>query len=134
MKGEGGMGKGSYITDEERKKCQKVAEAFEEVYERTDIAVIDAGKYGFVKLQYYKLPVGFDSAVTYRNSESLFNDLWFDWMYDRLLATVQGTPLVDLDYKEIYKRLPKEKQEEIIARRDYFREMSGVELSRKGNL
>ena len=40
MKGEGGMGKGSYITDEERKKCQKVAEAFEELYERTDIAVI----------------------------------------------------------------------------------------------
>ena len=80
MKGEGGMGKGRYITDEERKKCQKVAEAFEELYERTDIAVIDVGKYGFVKLQYYKLPVGFDTAVTYRNSESLFNDLWFDWI------------------------------------------------------
>ena len=114
MKGEGGMGKGRYITDEERKKCQKVAEAFEELYERTDIAVIDVGKYGFVKLQYYKLPVGFDTAVTYRNSESLFNDLWFDWMYDQLLTTVLGTPLVDLDYKEIYKRLPKEKQEEIM--------------------
>ena len=36
---------------------------------------------------------------------SLFNDLWFDWMYDQLLTTVLGTPLVDLDYKEIYNNI-----------------------------
>lgn len=40
-----------YITDEERKKCQNVAEAFRELYELTDVVVVDAGKYGFVKLQ-----------------------------------------------------------------------------------
>ncbi|MCI8923999.1 MAG: hypothetical protein HFI45_08410 [Lachnospiraceae bacterium] len=47
------MGEGTYITDEEREKCRKVADAFGELYEVTDIAVVDAGKYGFVKLQYY---------------------------------------------------------------------------------
>ena len=40
-----------YITDEERKKCQNVAEAFREFYELKDVVVVDAGKYGFVKLQ-----------------------------------------------------------------------------------
>lgn len=123
-----------YITDKERVKCRKVAEAFEELYGRTDIAVVDAGKYGFVKLQYYKLPVGFDVAVTYRNSRLLFDDLWDDWLYDQLLTPVMGTPLADLDYKELFKRLPKEKQEEIMAKRDYFKEMSRVELSREGDL
>ena len=40
-----------YITEEERKKCQNVADAFRELYELTDVVVVDAGKYGFVKLQ-----------------------------------------------------------------------------------
>ena len=45
------MGEEVYITDEERKKCQNVAEAFWKFYELTDVVVVDAGKYGFVKLQ-----------------------------------------------------------------------------------
>lgn len=39
-----------YITDEERKKCRKVAEAFTEMYEQEDMLVLEAGKYGFIKL------------------------------------------------------------------------------------
>ena len=44
------MGKEVYITDEERKKCRNVADAFRELYELTDVVVVDAGKYGLVKL------------------------------------------------------------------------------------
>lgn len=43
-----------YITDEEREKGRKVIDAFAELYELTDVVVLDAGKYGFVKLQYYR--------------------------------------------------------------------------------
>lgn len=43
-----------YITDSEREKCRNVADAFAELYEIENILVVDAGRYGFVKLQYYR--------------------------------------------------------------------------------
>ena len=118
------MGTKLYITDEKRKKCRKVVESFKELYERTDVIALDAGKYGFVKLQYYKLPAGFDAVATYRNSESLFNDLWDEWLCDQLLTLVQGTPTENLDYKEIFMCLPEEKQKELMAKKRYFEERS----------
>ena len=44
--------KQTYITDGEREKCQKVVDAFSELFENEDLTVINAGKYGFIKLQY----------------------------------------------------------------------------------
>lgn len=44
--------KEKYITDDEREKCRKVSNAFAELYEIENILVVDAGRYGFVKLQY----------------------------------------------------------------------------------
>ena len=54
--------KEKYITDDEREKCRKVADAFAELYEIENILVVDAGRYGFVKLQYYRQPKGFEDA------------------------------------------------------------------------
>ena len=118
------MGEEVYITDEERKKCQNVAEAFREFYELTDVVVVDAGKYGFVKLQQYKLPAGFDSLVTYTDSQTMFDDLWEDWLYEQLLTPVLGTPVAEFEYEDIFKCLPKEKQKELMAKRIYFKEKS----------
>lgn len=98
-----------YITDEERKKCRKVADAFAELYEITDVVVMDVGKYGFVKLQYYKLPRGFDTVTTFRDSKSLFDDLWEEWLYDQLLTYALDTPIANFDYEDIFKCLLKEK-------------------------
>ena len=52
------MEKQVYITEEERAKCQKVADAFAELYEIENILVVDAGRYGYVKLQYYSHHMG----------------------------------------------------------------------------
>lgn len=38
--------KQTYITDEEKEKCQKVVDAFAELFENEDLAVVNAGKYG----------------------------------------------------------------------------------------
>lgn len=134
MKGEGDMENEVYITSEEREKCRRVADAFAELYELTDTVVVDAGRYGFAKLQYYKLPVGFDTVVTYRDSETMFNDLWDDWLSDQMLAFAIGTPIEEFEYEDIFKCLPKEKQEELMAKRIHFKEKSGIELSGEGNL
>lgn len=125
------MGKEVYITDEEKEKCQKVADAFEELYKQTDIIVINAGKYGFVKLQYYKPLVGFDSVITYTDSQTMFNDLWDDWLYDQLLTPVLETSIAEFEYEDIFKCLPKERQEELMAKREYFRERSEGSFDRE---
>lgn len=70
------MEKQVYITEEEQEKCQKVADAFAELYEMENIVVLDVGRYGFVKLQYYKPPQGFEDAITFTDSVALFEDLW----------------------------------------------------------
>ena len=54
------MEKQVYIAEEERVKFQKVVDAFMELYERENILVIDAGRYGFVGLKYYKSSHGFE--------------------------------------------------------------------------
>ena len=64
--------KEKYITDDEREKCRKVADAFAELYEIENILVVDAGRYGFVKLQYYRPPQGFEDAITFTDSRSMF--------------------------------------------------------------
>ena len=76
--------KEKYITDGEREKCRKVADAFAEMYEIENILVVDAGRYGFVKLQYYRPPQGFEDAITFTDSASLFDNLCEEWL-DRQL-------------------------------------------------
>lgn len=44
---------------------------------------------------------------------------------------VMGTPAAELDYEEIFKRLPKEQQEELMVKRIYFKEKSGGESDRE---
>lgn len=74
-----------YITDEEREKCRRVADAYSE----------------------------------------LFNELWRIWYEYQVLTPVLGTPLAELDYEEIFKCLPKGKQEEIMEKQDYFKKRAG---------
>ena len=118
-----------HITDEESINCQKVADAFTELYENEDIVVLNAGRYGFVGLQYYKSPVGFEEVMTYTDSRSLFDDLWEEWLVTQLLKWAAGTPIADMDNEDIFKCLPKEKQEEFIERRLSFAEKAGIEIT-----
>lgn len=76
--------KEKYITDDEREKCRKVAYAFAEPYEIENILVVDAGRYGFVKLQYYRPPQGFEDAITFTDSRSMFENLWEEWLDTQL--------------------------------------------------
>ena len=64
-----------YITEEERAKCQKVADAFAELYELTDVVVVDVGRYGFVMLKYYAPLHGFEEDAIFTDSRALFEGL-----------------------------------------------------------
>ena len=116
----------SYISEEEREKCRRVADAFAELYDLTDTIVVDARKYGFVKLQYYREPYGFEILLTFTDSRKLFEDLWQSWFEEQILAQVEGTCLEELEYEEIFARLPEEKQNEIMSKKDWFEVKSGI--------
>lgn len=114
-----------YITQEQREKCRKVADAFAELYGLADVMVADAGRFGFVRLQWFSEGEGFDSAAVYSDSAELFEELWRIWYEHEVLTPVLGTPLSELDYDEIFKALPKERQEEIQGKKDYFLALCG---------
>ena len=121
------MEKKSYITVEEQKKCRKVADAFAEL-EDVDIVVVDAGRYGFVKLQYYTPPTGFENDFTFTNSIKLFDDLWEEWLHTQLIMLAKEMKIDDVDYDDIFKRLPEEKQNELMGRKQIFAETAGIEI------
>ena len=109
-----------FITEEQRAKCRKVADAFAELYELTDVMVADAGRFGFVRLQWFSEGEGFDSAMAFSDCLELFEELWRIWYEQEVLTPVLGTPLAELDYDEIFQTLSKDRQEEILEKKRYF--------------
>ena len=109
-----------FITEEQRAKCRKVADAFAELYEMTDVMVADAGRFGFVRLQWFSEGEGFDSAMAFSDSAELFEELWRIWYEHEVLTPVLGTPLAELDYDEIFQTLSKDRQEDILKKKAYF--------------
>lgn len=116
-----------YITETEHAKCKSVADAFAELYEESDIVVLDAGRYGFVELQYFRAKSGFNSNTVFDNSMELFEELWENWMDVQLMKIAEGTPMVEMDYEDIYKCLPEEKQIELMDKRKFFASKAGID-------
>ena len=122
------MEKKIYITEEERAKCQRVADAFAELYDMADIVVADVGRYGFVVLKYYKTPHGFEDTITFTDSVALFEGLWEEWLNTKLYLLAKGTPMLEKGYKGIFESLSKEKQSELIVRKANFAKVAGIYL------
>ena len=122
------MEKKIYITEEERAKCQKVADAFAELYEMKNIMMIDVGRYGFVELKYYKPPHRFEDAITFTDSVALFENLWEEWLNTKLYLMAKGTPLLEKGYKGVFESLSEEKQSKFIVRKADFSKSAGIYL------
>ena len=122
------MEKQVYITEEEREKCQKVADAFAELYEMADIVVVDVGRYGFVMLIYYTPPHGFEEDATFTDSRALFDALWQEWFNTTLYLTSKKMQLDNILYEGVFNCLSKEKQSELIGRKADFAKKAGISL------
>ena len=119
------MEKKVYITEEEQVKCQKVVDAFAELYDMADIVVVDVGRYGFVMLKYYTPSHGFEEDETFTDSKALFESLWQEWLDMKLYLMAQGTPLLEKGYKGVFESLSKEKQSELIGQKADLAERAG---------
>ena len=120
-----GKKKRVYITKTERKKCQKVQRAFKELYEMEDILVLDAAKYGFIKLHYYE-DYNFDINMIFTDSKKLSRDLWEEWRNLQLIAMAKEPLSAGMGYKQIFLLLPKRKQNKIIRKKRYFQRKAGI--------
>lgn len=116
------MEKTVYITEDEREKCRNIIDTFAELIEGEDMAVLDAGKYGFVKLRYYNPKEGFDMVETFVNSEELFDNLWEEWLNVQLYSFVKGTPMIEMGHEDIFDNLPPKEQKRLLNMRHYFEE------------
>lgn len=122
------MDKQIYITEEEREKCQKVVDAFAELYEMENVVVIDAGRYDSVELKYYKPPHGFEEDATFTDSRALFEELWQEWRNTKLYLLAKDTPLLEKGYEGIFENLTDEKQAAITERKAIFAKQAGISL------
>jgi hypothetical protein len=120
------MKKQVYITEEEHDKCQKIADAFGELYELEDVVVLDAGEYGFVKLQDYTKRNGFENVVTYTDSKTMFDDLWNTWLDVKMYLIARDSSVIEKVYTEVYNRLIQEQKDEVMAKKDEFAEKAGI--------
>jgi len=125
-----GMERRVYITKEEREKCRRVIDAFTELYkmENEDMLVVDAGRYGFVKLHCYTPSYGFEELDTYTDSRSLFEGIWDEWLNLNLFLIGMEMQLDDIVGEEVFNTLPKEKQSELIGRKADFAQKAGISL------
>lgn len=111
-----------YITAQEAAECKRVVSAFNELYDQTDILVINTGKHGFVLLKYDNYMAGYFNIATYTDSTDLFGALWSEWVKEELLSLALDTPLIDLDYEDIFAALPEKEKRKIYNKKRYFRQ------------
>ena len=105
-----------------------MVDAFAELYEIENIVVLDAGRYGFIELKYYKPPHGLEDAKTFTDSVALFEELWEEWLNTKLYLIAKGTSLLEKGYKGVFGSLPEEKQSELIVRKAVFAKTAEIYL------
>ena len=105
-----------------------MADAFAELYEMENIVVLDAGRYGFIELKYYKPPHGFEDAKTFTDSVALFEEWWEEWLNTKLYLIAKGTSLLEKGYKGVFESLTEEKQSELIVRKADFAKIAEIYL------
>lgn len=93
-----------------------------------DIVVVDVGRYGFVKLQYYFPPMGFENDFTFMGSRELFEDLWEEWLHTQIIMLAKGNSVEDIGYDNVFGRLSEKKQRELESSKKDFAEKAGIIL------
>ena len=110
------------FTEEEREKCLKVVDAFQEYFEDLgDTIIADCGKFGMMWFRWYK-DGDFGAHELYDNADELFDALWTAWLEHQLLTPVLGTPVAELEYDELYDILHPEMKKIYAEKKQYFRD------------
>lgn len=120
------MEKQLYITDEERKRYKKVADAYSTELEIDDIVVLNVGRYGYVMLQYNPITIEIDAAIAFTDSKEMFEFLWDQWFITHLIRLSEELDMAEIEYENIFDLLPHEVQHELFEKKRYFAEKAEI--------
>jgi len=126
------MEKQVYITDEERKKCKKVADVYSKELETDDIVLLSVERYGYVMLQYNPITIEIDAAIAFTDSKDMFEYLWEQWFISHLIKLSEELDMEEIEYKDIFKFLPYEMQNKILQKKQYFAEKAEIATEARG--
>lgn len=118
----------SFITNEEREKCAKVAEAFQQIYTEGDVLLFDAGNYGFVKIHDYIPCSGFEGITTFTNSSDMVNNLWNEWLLQKVFNHIQGSALENTCYEDALKKLPENIKSDVLSTKELFSQLTNLPI------
>lgn len=118
------------ITEMERKQCQKVVEAFKELFLMYDgMCVVDAGNYGFVHLIWFnETSQQFDDNNVYADPRDLFDALWSYWLSAYLLEKNATAEYLHLSYMDMYDALDESEKKIIEKKKKRFLEDAEIEV------
>ncbi len=118
----------THISEDERVRCKKVADAFADELDDLEIKVLDAGNYGFVKLTCYDYPYGFANTKAFTNGLELFMDLWNEWFEEQLYKNIENTLIMEMEYEEMFQCLSQNTREKIMAKKEYFAKKAEIQI------
>lgn len=108
------------VSDPEKSRCETVANLFRKDLEKNDIILKEAGKYGFIMLEYFKPKSSFDCAYIFTDCQTMFHALlneWYDCLITDLMLEKQVT---NIDMDDFYDALPEEGKIQLQNRKQQF--------------
>lgn len=108
------------MTVTEKNRCETVAQIFRKDLEKNDIILKEAGKYGFVMLEYFKPKSNFDCAIIFTDSQAMFDTLLNEW-YNCLITDLMEVKQVnDIDMDDFYNSLSEEEMNQLEHKKSQF--------------
>lgn len=110
----------STMTDVEKNRCKIIAQIFKKDLEKNDIFIIEAGAFGFIMLEYYKPRSNFDCAISFMDSQTMFETLLNEW-YDCLITDLMKEKQIkNVDIDVFYQKLSETEKNKLLQSKNNF--------------
>lgn len=110
-----------YITEKEKANCDLVKELFQKFEtELGDIAVLDAGKFGYVIAQYYYRNEGFASFEQVMESDEMIEFLWEYKKCEDCTSYQKKAKLGEMSDEEIITLMDSDTRKKLLGERDWL--------------
>ena len=108
------------IANIEKDRCEVVAQIFRRYLEKHDIILRNAGRFGFIMLEYYKPRFNFDCAIIFTDSQTMFDTLLIEW-YDCLITELMEEKQAEnVDIDDFYNNLSAEEKNQLEDKKNRF--------------
>lgn len=120
-----------FMLPAEREKCRHIAAIFNPYFESyEEHYIVEAGKYGFVFLNWYSERDSdygsFDHCNTFTESKDLFEGVWDEYLSHEIFIFAQKMDLLELEDEEILERMSSNEREALLSKKEEFTALAGL--------